>query len=391
MTMQVNDILGLGKMLPIDKLIDVISSVTGRLSKPYFDKKDIDTKAYEIKKLSEARALAKADEMKIISQAIRDNFSITGGIEYNENGVLITSPKELPNQNTYIELSTPTLEERTQIRVDHREAQKQLNLESVTAYAAEQLRNEQPVTDEPIDEDWKTRFFNIAEEVSNDEMQALWGRILAGEIMKPKSYSLRTLELLRNLSKEEAECFIKFGQLAITSNTASFILNFKNEKLLEEKYQLNFGDRLLLEELGLLTANDLQFLVQETKEQKGQSVFTIGNVCVVAEKEENIPQQQIQVLVFTKIGQELLQLIETKPELDYIQLLASKIRRKGVNVKYANILEIKDGQIHHTGLQDVPLTETEIKQEEDRQKREEENLKRQEEQKRKLEERNKPK
>ncbi len=373
-----NDILGLGKILPIDKLIEVVSSVAGRLSKPYFDRKDIDTKAYEIKKLAEARA----EEMKIISKAVKENHLLTGGIQYNENGVVVTSPKELPAD--YIELSTPTLEERTQSRIDHREAQKQLNLENVTAYAAEQLLNEQPVTDEPIDEDWKTRFFNIAEEVSNDEMQALWGRILAGEIKKPKSFSLRTLELLRNLSKEEAECFIKFGQLAITSNTTSFILNFKNEKLLEEKYHLTFANRLLLEELGLITANDLRFLVQETREHKSQAVFRIGNVCVVAEKEENIPQQQIPVLVFTKIGQELLQLIETKPELDYIQLLASKIRRKGVNVKYANILEIKDGQIHHTGLQDVPMTEEEIK-------KEEEKLKREEERKKQIEERNKPK
>jgi uncharacterized repeat protein (TIGR03899 family) len=383
--MGVSDILGLGKILPIDKLIDVVSSVTGRLSKPYFDRKDIDTKAYEIKKLAEARAA----EMKIISKAVKDNHLLTGGIEYNKNGVVVTSPKELPAD--IIGLSTPTFKERTQSRIGYQEAKKQLNIESVTAYAAEQLKNEQPVVDEPIEEDWKTRFFNIAEEVSNDEMQALWGRILAGEIKKPKSYSLRTLELLRNLSKEEAECFIKFGQFSISSNTVSFILNFKNEKLLEEKYQLTFGERLLLEELGLLTANDLQFLVQETEENKGQSVFKIGNICVVAEKEPNIPQQHIQVLVFTKIGQELLQLIETKPELDYVQLLASKIRRKGVNVKYANILEIKGEQIHHTGLEDVPLTEAEIKQEEDRQKREEEKLKRQEEQNRKLEERNKSK
>lgn len=380
-----NDILGLGKILPIDKLVEVVSSVVGRLSKPYFDRKDIDTKAYEIKKLAEARA----EEMKIISKAVKDNFLLIGGIEYNEKGVVVTSPKELPTN--YIELSNPTLEERVQSRIDYKEAQKQLNLESVTAYAAEQLKNEQPVTDQPIDEDWKTRFFNIAEEVSNDEMQALWGRILAGEIKKPKSYSLRTLELLRNLSKEEAECFIKFGQFAIRSGGVSFIVNFNHEKLLEEKYQLTFRERLLLEELGLLTANDLQFLLQETKDNTIQIIFQIGNVCVVANKEANIPQQQVNALVFTKIGQELLQLIETKPELDYIQLLASKIRRKGVNVKYANILEIRDGQFHHTGLQDVPLTEAEIKQEEDRQKREEEKLKQQEEQKRKLEERNKPK
>jgi uncharacterized repeat protein (TIGR03899 family) len=382
--MKANDILGLGKILPIDKLINVVSSMTGRLSKPYFDKKDIDTKAYEIKKLSKARALAKADEMKIISQAIKDNFSITGGIEYNESGVVITSPKESPNSNASIELSTPTLEERTQSRVDHKEAQKQLNLESVTAYAAEQLKHEQAVTDEPIDEDWKTRFFTIAEEVSNDEMQALWGRILAGEIKKPKTYSLRTLELLRNLSKEEAECFIKFGQYAIKSGGVSFIMNFNNEKLLEEKYQLTFGERLLLEELGLLTANDLQFLLQETKENPTQIVFQIGNICVVANKEANTPQQQVNALVFTKIGQELLQLIVTKAELDYIQLLASKIRRKGVTVKYANIIEVINGQFHHTGLQEVPMTEDEIKREEDR-------LIKEEERKRQIEERNKPK
>ena len=229
-------------------------------------------------------------------------------------------------------------------------------------------------------------------------MQALWGRILAGEIKKPKSYSLRTLELLRNLSKEEAECFIKFGQFAIRSSGVSFIVNFNEEKLLEEKYQLTFGERLLLEELGLLTANDLQFLLQETKESPAQIVFQIGNVCVVANKEAKIPQQQVNALVFTKLGQELLQLIETKTELDYIQLLASKIRRKGVTIKYAMILEIRNGQINHTDLQDVPMSEDEIKREEDRMKKEEERLKREEERKKKeeerkrqIEERNKPK
>ena len=371
------DILGLGKVLPIDKLIDVVSSVTGRLSKPYFSRKDIDTKAYGIKKLAEARA----EEIKIISKAVKENFYLTGGIEYSETGIAITSPKELPKSNDRVEISTPMLDERTQSRIDYKETKKQLNLESVTSFAAEELKYEPPVTDEPIDEDWKTRFFNIAEEVSNEEMQALWGRILAGEIKKPKSYSLRTLDLLRNLSKEEAECFIKFGQFAIKSNNVSFIINFNDEKLLEEKYRLTFGERLLLEELGFLTANDLQFLLSETKENTSQTVFQIGNVCVVATKDVNIPQQQIPALVFTKIGQELLQLIETKPEPDYIQLLASK-----------------DDIIKHTGLVDVPMTEDEIKREDERFKKEEEKKKRdeerairEEEKKRKLEERNKPK
>lgn len=387
-----NDLFGFGKVLPIDKLLDIISSVTGRVSKPYFDKKDIDTKAYEIKKLAEARA----EEMKIISKAVKENCSLTGGINYTESGVAISSPKELSYSEKHAELINQTLEERTQSRIDFKEAKKQLNLESVTAFAAEELKDEPPVIDEPIDENWKTRFFNIAEDVSNEEMQALWGRILAGEIKKPKSYSLRTLELLRNLSKKEAECFIKFGQFAIKSNGVSFLINFKGEKLLEEKYRLTFVERLLLEELGFITANDLEFLLPETKENTSQIVFQIGNVCVVANKNINIPQQQVPALVFTKIGQELLQLIETKPELDYIQLLASKIRRKDITVKFATIIEVKDGNIRHRGLKDVPMTEEEIKKEEDRlkkeeekQKRDSEKVKREEERKKRIEGRNK--
>lgn len=389
--MNMNDIFGLGKVLPIDKLIDIVSSVTGRLSKPYFDRKDIDIKAYEIKKLAEARA----EEMKIISKAVKENFLLTGGIEYTESGVAISSPKELPISNPPIEIINPTLEERTQSRIEFKEAKKQLNLESVTAFAAEELKDEQPVTDEPIDETWKTRFFNIAEEVSSEDMQALWGRILAGEIKKPKSYSLRTLELLKNLSKEEAECFMKFACLAFTSNGTSFIINFKSEKLLEEKYQLTFRERLLLEELGLVTANDLQFKLPPTT-AKTQSVFTIGNICILVNRSESLPQQNIPVLVFTKIGQELLQLIEPKPELEYIQLLASKVRIKGVDVKYATITKFEGDYIHHSDLQDVPFTNEElikeqerIKKEEEKRLREEERIKRDEERKRKLDELNK--
>jgi uncharacterized repeat protein (TIGR03899 family) len=365
--MNINDILGLGKVLPIDKLIDIVSSVTGRLSKSYFDRKDIDTKVYEIKKLAEARA----EEMKTISKAVKENFLLTGGIEYKENTIAISSPKELPKESHSLELLTAaTLEDRAKERINFQEAKKQLNIESVTSYAAEQLRNQPPVTDEPLDEDWKTRFFNIAEDISSDEMQALWGRILAGEIKQPKSYSLRTLELLRNLSKTEAECFLKFGQLAITSLNNSFILNFKDEKLLEETYKLNFSERLLLEELGLITANDLQFELRANPEQDRQSVFRIGSVCIVATRKKGTPQQDLQVLVFTKIGQELLQLIETIPQLDYIQLLASKIRREGVMIKYANILKIDNDEINHTELIDVPLTEVEIRQEEEKRKQE---------------------
>lgn len=356
--MALKDILGIGKVLPMDKLITVVSNSVGRLFKSYFDRKDIDSKAYEIKKLAEARA----EEMKIISSAVKDNYEITGGIEYKEQSITISSPKNKEDFDQPSIVVPPSIEERTEKRLEYQETKRQLNIESVTGYAAEDLKNEKEVTDEPIDEDWATRFFNIVEDISNEEMQALWGRILAGEIKKPKTYSLRTLEVLRNLSKKEAEIFLKFARLNIKTSGISFILNFKNEKLLEEKYNLNFNDRLLLEELGFLTANDLQITLSKTDKEPADIYFTLGNILVSLKKPANQPQQQLQVLIFTKIGQELLKLVSDTPDLDYAQLLASKLRKDGYKIEYAHILNTKEnGEISHSGLRNLPLTEEEQK------------------------------
>ncbi|VAW48166.1 hypothetical protein MNBD_GAMMA03-45 [hydrothermal vent metagenome] len=343
--MEIKDLAGLSD--PLKKLIGVVSTGIGALSKPYLIRKTADAKAYEI---------------KIIAQAVKDNQRNLKNIEFNDEKLSLISLDDSSLKN---ELS---LEDRTQQRIQFKEQKRQINIESITQKAVENLESESKVSDEPVDEDWTSRFFNYAEDISNEDMQGLWGRILAGEIKKPKSYSLRTLDILRNLSTEEAEIFIKFGSLAICSGGIAFLLNFKNEKLLEEEYQLNFSERLLLEELGLLAANNLQFEILKTENSSRQVVFVVGNVIVVHEKLKEKPEQQLQVLVFTKIGQELLQLVNMNPKEEYLQLLATKLNRENGLVQYANILEkLPNGQVKHAGLIDVPLTEIEN---EDKNKRE---------------------
>ncbi len=63
---------------------------------------------------------------------------------------------------------------------------------------------------------------------------------------------------------------------------------------------------MLLEKLGFLTSNDVSFRISKTDIMPAQSVFVIGNEIVVYNKLENKPEQQMEILVFTKIGQELL-------------------------------------------------------------------------------------
>ncbi len=304
---------------PLEKLIDVISKGIGTVYRPKAIRKDADAKAYEIEIIERAKSKALAEGKEI-------------------------------EADTY---------DRIQERILNKEIKRQNNIDNVSQIAAAQLSQEQTVSSEPVNDDWTTRFFNIVEDVADEEMQNLWGKILAGEVKQPQSYSLRTLELLKNLSKRDAECFMKYANLAFTSNGVSFMLNFANQKLLEEKYKTNFAERLLLEELGLITANSLQFKIIATIEKPETIVFTISKVCIVVEKKEGIPEQMVPVLAFTKIGQELLQLIKQEPELDYLQLFATKIKKEGVTVKYAKILNIVNGKIYHTSLIDLPLTDSE--------------------------------
>jgi uncharacterized repeat protein (TIGR03899 family) len=338
--MEIKDLTGLSE--PLKKLIEVVSQGIGALSKPYLIKKTADAKAYEI---------------KVIAESIKENQQDLKKIGFDDEKLSLMSLDEKTLQN---ELA---LEERTQNRIEFQEQKKQKNIESITQNAAHNLENESNISDEPVDEDWTTRFFSYAEDISNEEMQELWGRILAGEVKRPKSFSLRTLDILRNLSKEEAQVFMKFASLHIKSAGVSFILNFENEKLLEEKYGLNFIDRLLLEELGFLTANDLSFKVSKTDQQSRQVVFIVGNTIVIQEKEENKPEQQLHVLAFTKIGQQLLDLVQTTPDVDYIQLLATKLNRNNGSIKYGNVFQyFNNGQVRHSPLMEVPMTDTEIEQ-----------------------------
>lgn len=336
--------LGLGKVFPIDKLVEVVSNAVGKISKPYFDRKDVDTRAYEIEKLAEARAKG----IKSIATAVKENYDLTGGISYNDEQIAINSPKEIISETKQEIVIAPSIDERTTDRVDYQESKKQLNIENVTAFAAEELKNEPPISDEPVDEDWSTRFFKIVEEISNEEMQALWGRILAGEVKQPKSYSLRTLELIRNLSKSEADTFMKVAKYSIKSGNGHYLFKGNDDDKLSRDYQIYYRDIALLIEIGLLQPGDFvnhQFVKQEIDTQR---ILTAGNVIMFVKIKAETPTVMMPVNVFSSTGNELLKLVKATPPFEYLEYFANSIKNENVDVKYAHILAWENDNVRHT-------------------------------------------
>lgn len=334
-----DDFWGIGKILPIDKLIDVISNVVGRLSKQYFDKKDIQTRAYEIRAIANARA----DEMKIIAEAVKENQPSPIAIEYKDDKVQISSNPELPVVSKFAELPSTSLGDRVDDRVFQQEARRQLNIENVTAIAAEQLKDDPPIENTPVNDDWMARFFNIVQDISNEEMQALWGKILAGEVKRPKSFSLRTMELIKNLSKDEADVIMKVGNFSFRKDDDYAI--FKGDDGLE-KHGITFYDTALLIELGIIQPNELMYTFDQVPYDTiipilyGDYVFRIN-------RPANTAGQILPIYYFTQAGKEILSLLTTASSFEYMLEMAKYLKKDTVTCQYAEVIRNYDGKLDY--------------------------------------------
>ena len=91
-------------------------------------------------------------------------------------------------------------------RIQFQEEKRQANIVSVVAKAASQHEGREVEPSEP-DHDWTARFFNEVQDVSSEEMQTLWARVLAGEVERRGSTSIRTLQVLKNLDQATARLF----------------------------------------------------------------------------------------------------------------------------------------------------------------------------------------
>ena len=319
--MEIKDLAGVSE--PLKRLIEVIADGAGAVSRPYLTKKNADAKAYEI---------------KVISQAVADSRRLLGGTEYEDGKIKILTSVESPSQI----LSLP---ERAATRNDYQELRKQQNIESVCANAAENLVSESKIPENKPEPEWIHHFFDIAEKISTEDLQYWWGKILAGEIKKPGSYSLRTLETLKNISRQEAENFVKLGQYALDTKKMTFFLD-PQEYIFKKDNTLNFSEILALKEAGLVADSDFLSFSFDASTAGTTSQLFYGSLVLLFEREKDTPAISNKAGVFTKAGTELLKLISIKPDMEYAALIAQKFNLEGVKVSWASILREEEDLIY---------------------------------------------
>lgn len=277
------DIFGAGKA--IEKLLDAVDGFIGDMKQPYLVKK---------------MAQAKAEEIKIISDVINQQQGKSLDVRY-ENGK--TSIKNTPQVD---------LLQRAQNRFAYQEMTKQENIEAVVSNARQELERDGRVNDKPVNKDWINRFFSYSGDFSSEEIRILWGKLLAGEIRRPNSISLRTLDVLKNLSIQEAIMFNDLAKYILEVEDGEYILPFPNDVTHEPTVKYNII--LKLSECGLIKDNSNVAI--EFKNVSEGYILRNNNFVLKGKAKElaQIPPVTMQCYLLTNAGAELCRTLHNETD-----------------------------------------------------------------------------
>lgn len=299
---------------------------------------------WQIKREGKAHAEVRRNEMLLIAQAEVEVEQIKlGNKKLLDDGRLIEligSASNTENSGDYLGRLEPTLSldgfsERVNQQRKAEDIQQEININKIIFLAEEELlRSQQEPSEKDVDPDWLSRWREHAKSTSNEELRQIWARTLAGEVKSPGSYSLRTLEFIKNLSQEEAVAISKLGQFAIGRSI------FKCSHL--EKQGINFNFLLQMDDLGILngvqggelTGLSLEF--NSLDSQKYSSVLVNRNQVLLIEDDDVNKKLQLPCYQISKIGTEVLSLGDFDANPLYMRELGEEIKKKGFKVKIAN-------------------------------------------------------
>ncbi len=151
------------------------------------------------------------------------------------------------------DLEIAELRQRATDRFVNEEMTKQLNIESITQKALPHLADD--ASPDGMEDDWITNFFDKCRTASDDEMQQAWGRILAGEANNPGLFARKTINLMADLDKRDAELFTNLCRFTWVIGNQLQSLVFDTQHDIYNRYGINFGSLGDLETLGLIHFN----------------------------------------------------------------------------------------------------------------------------------------
>lgn len=198
------------------------------------------------------------------------------------------------------------------------ETRKQENIEEITRKAIPDLNADARPTE--MNDDWVVNFFDKARLISDEQMQVLWARILAGEANAPGHFSKRTVNIVAQIDNSDAELFSRLLMFSWDLGVVRTPLVFDETGKLYFSHGINYRSLLHLEGLGLITLNET-----------GNNSARVGKVREIAYFDElfrfDVPSTQVLQLgkvLFQSAGEELATICTAEKNPEFLEFVKGR-------------------------------------------------------------------
>ena len=167
-------------------------------------------------------------------------------------------------------------------RIFYREAVRVSNILS-TAQSAQDMLGDLEVPDAEPDAEWRQRWIEGVQDVSTDELRAVYAQVLKGQVAHPGSVSMLTLSKVRDLDSSVATLFLDACNRALTAYTTIGTISHRGLINTQRSYShlsvFHLGRDLIrvLQEYGLVEPNESRFLMRRDELYGGHHFGRTGD------------------------------------------------------------------------------------------------------------------
>ena len=241
---------------------------------------------------------------------------------------------------TVTNIEMTELQHRAMSRLFAEEAKKQNNIEAITVKALPDINPE--ARPEDVENDWIANFFDKCRLISDEEMQSLWARILAGEASSPGKFSKRTVNLVGSLDKSDATLFSKLcGFVFMVAGPTAVVFDF-NHKIYND-VGVNFGSLSHLESAGLIHLDPLSSYLRGGLGHKGFIQYFDSRVWIEFPQERTEGNQlNVGHVLLTKAGTELATLSGAQPREGFVEFAKEHWKSFGIKTERQTLQGVAD-------------------------------------------------
>ncbi len=191
-----------------------------------------------------------------------------------------------------------------------------------------------------LDNEWFSAFYEKAKVCSDDQMQQLWAKVIAGEINSTGTFCKKTMSIIADMEKDDAALFSNLCKFRFTIGEPVIVIRTVPYSLYD-KFGINFNSLKRLEHIGLIEVDNVNGYKKLNLSQEG-GLFYFNTLISMKLPESDKTSLPYGSVYLTKSGKELSRIAGAEPDTEILKYSTSQWEKDGVTISSIQEMPVGD-------------------------------------------------